>query len=614
MRALIAASLLAFLQTAHAAHNSHAGCFKGDGDVAALIGAINAANASGGGTVTLAPTCVYTFTSIDNHWYGPNALPPIQSAVVIVGQGAILQAAHVGDPSPSTGNAFRFFYVSGGMESPAGSLTLRNITLRGGYAKGGDSNYGGGGAGMGGAIFNQGELTLDAVTLVDNTAQGGNTSTSPTLGGGGGIGQDAQADGSGGGFGGSDLPNAFQPLSLGGRSSSAGGGGGGGFLAGDAGYNSIPGAVVGGNGGGLGALGGVGGYYNGYVSTTPNDGGSGGYAFGALGVDGAGGGFGEGGIGSSTYPGPGGGGGGGGIGGGGGLGAYAGAGGGGFGGGGGSGFYAGNGGFGGGAGTAGANTMYGGFGGGWGGGDTGPFCGGGGAGMGGAIFNHAGMVRMTNVTITDNAAHGGNEVFSRAVGAAGSGLGGAVFNLNGSVAIAFSTIARNSISANSPYYMNTPSDAAIYSVAYGNRIQDGGTSAASLLIANTIVYDTRNADNEVVNRAVDGLGHNIAELSFDGANVIRSYSNTSVFNGGPDSPLSGDPLLGPLSTSGPKGAPPTMPIPSGSPAYNAAGSCEALGGVWLSTDERGITRPQAELCDIGAYEFDGDYIFASGFD
>jgi hypothetical protein len=616
MRALVAASLLAFLPTTHAALSVHVGCSHGAGDAAALIAAVNAANALDGATISLAPHCVYSFTSANNHWYGPNALPAIQSRIVILGHGAVLQATHIGDPTPATVDAFRFFYVSGGMESPAGSLTLRGLTLRGGYAKGGDANYGGGGAGMGGAIFNQGELILDAVTLVANTAKGGNTTSGPPLGGGGGMGQDVQADGSGGGFGGIDLPNAFPRLSAGGDSSSAGGGGGGGFLGSDDGYDSIPGAVVGGNGGGIGALGGVGGYYTGYVSTTPNDGGNGGSAFGALGTNGAGGAFGEGGIGnSSTYPGPGGGGGGGGIGGGGGAGAYAGAGGGGFGGGGGSSFYAGNGGFGGGAGTAGANTMYGGFGGGWGGGDTGPFHGGGGAGMGGAIFNHAGIVTLSNVTMTANGAYGGNEVFDYyTVGAQGSGLGGAIFNLNGRIEISFSTIARNSISTKGIFYANAPADAAIYSLAYGNRIQDGSPSSAALVIANSIVYGTGNADHEVVNHSVDGLGQNTAALSFEGGNVIRSYRNSSVLVGTTDGLLTADPLVGPLSNTGPQGALPTMPIPLDSPAYNAAGSCDLPDGSPLLTDERGVARPQAGICDIGAYESDGDYVFASGFE
>jgi hypothetical protein len=130
MRLLVAASLFASLHTSHAAPSIQAGCSNGAGDVAALIAAIEGANASGGAIITLAQGCIYTFTGINNHWYGPNALPPIQSRVVIVGNSSVLQAVHIGDPTPTTANAFRLFYVSGGLESPAGSLVLQKVTLR----------------------------------------------------------------------------------------------------------------------------------------------------------------------------------------------------------------------------------------------------------------------------------------------------------------------------------------------------------------------------------------------------------------------------------------------------------------------------------------------------
>src|SRR5262249_22524630 len=113
-----------------------------------------------------------TLTAVDNYWYGPNALPPIASSITIVAFGNVttISAVHSGDPSPTTLNAFRFFYVSGGMELPAGALTLANVVLQNGYAKGGDTWVGGGGAGMGGAIFNQGALNLHNVALIGNTA------------------------------------------------------------------------------------------------------------------------------------------------------------------------------------------------------------------------------------------------------------------------------------------------------------------------------------------------------------------------------------------------------------------------------------------------------------
>ncbi len=296
-----------------------------------------------------------------------------------------------------------------------------------------------------------------------------------------------------------------------------------------------------------------------------------------------------------------------GIGGGGGAGAYGGAGGGGFGGGGGSGYFAGDGGFGAGGAVGGENTVHGGFGAGYGGSDVCCYVGGGGAGMGGAIFNHGGIVNLTNVTMTANSANGGTG------SAPGSGLGGAIFNLNGNVSISFSTIAQNAVSGtNGVYYNNGPGDAAIYSLAYGNRIQDSSASVAVLIIANSIVYGTGGASNEVVNNSIDGLNPNVAEMSFSGGNIVHSYSNTSFLHGSSTTPLTTDPKLGSLGTSEP--APATLPISGLSPAHDAATSCNDARGNVVTSDERGVARPQNGQCDIGAYEFDGDYIFANGFD
>jgi hypothetical protein len=140
----------------------------GPGDVVTLIADIGGANINGqsSNTINLSPG-VYDLTAIDNYWYGPNGLPPIESNLIIHGNGAVIER----DPGTKTPD-FRLFYVSGGMELSAGSLTMDNVTLQGGIAKGGDSGTGGGGMGAGGAIFNQGTLNLTDVTLMNNEAFG----------------------------------------------------------------------------------------------------------------------------------------------------------------------------------------------------------------------------------------------------------------------------------------------------------------------------------------------------------------------------------------------------------------------------------------------------------
>ncbi len=166
-----------------------------------LRDAINVANNTGGAnTIALASAATYQFTTADNNWYGSDALPPITSQITIQGNGATL----LRDSSlPQTAaGALRFFYVSGGLELPAGSLTLENLTLTGGLAEGGNSGLGGGGLGAGGAIFNQGTLLLDGVTLSANQAIGGSAGDISDVDGGGGMGQDSPGN-AGGGFGGS---------------------------------------------------------------------------------------------------------------------------------------------------------------------------------------------------------------------------------------------------------------------------------------------------------------------------------------------------------------------------------------------------------------------------
>ncbi len=531
-----------------------------------------------------------TLTTIDNYWYGPNALPPIASDITIVSPTGIvmLAASHVGDPAPTTANAFRFFYVSGGLagELPAGSLTLLNAILQGGYAKGGDSGDGGGGAGMGGAIFNQGNLALTNVSLIGNTALGGSVKTGFVLGGGG-MGQDAGASQDGGGFGGA-IGSGYGGAGGAANAALNGGSGGGGFITGSTGGTATSAPAP---GGGLGGLGGIG-----WDGPAAGDGGSGAIATSGGGAGGS-------------------------FGGGGGMGVAGGGGGGGVGGGGGG--YGGGGGFGGGAGWPQARGGFGGGGGepgGFGGGSSGSDGeSGGGAGMGGAIFNHTGTVSLVNVTASGNAARGGASMVSCNTPCQGSGLGAVLFNLNGAVTIDFSTLAGNVLaSTNALADPFGPEDGTVYSVAYGNKIQDGTPSSASLVIHNSIIHGTQ-ADaglhDDVVANVVNGVHTNTSSLVYSGKNFIQeSYTVDGVAQTG-SSPSTFDPLLGALSIyrASPR-ALPVLPIGLNSPAYNAAPSCLLADNATNAIDERNSTRPYAGLCDVGAYEFDGDYIFADGVD
>jgi hypothetical protein len=513
------------------------------GDTAGLISAINQADASGGGTIGLAAGSTYELTAADNNWYGPNALPPITAAITIVGNGATIERSTAPDTQP-----FRLFYVSGGLELPAGSLTLQDMTVQNGLARGGNGgNGGGGGLGAGGAIFNQGALTLSGLTLADNQAVGG-TGGSGFGGGGGGMGGDADSAGNGSGFGGNFPAGQFGGKGTPSLSGQAGGGGGG-FRVGDN-ASSPSGGGNGGFGGGLG------------------DGGDGGQS--SNGIGGAGGDFGFGGSFAS---------GGGGIGGGGG-GSISGAG--------------GNGGFGGGGGCGTGNVVGnpGGFGGGYGSGEGGD--GTGGDGLGGAIFNMgastlpgSGTLSSTDCTFTANTAQGGHG--GGAINP-GAGQGAAIFNLDGSVTLNDDTLAYNTVTGSSD-----SDGGAVYNLGRFSLIQTGGTCSANLTLNNNILSNTTGGHDLVSTVAPTDIAtitgsHNLVQTE-----PVSQFTHLAagVIT------LTGDPQLGTLQDNG--GLTHTIAPLSSSPAIGA-GDASVTG--LPANDQRGSGFPRVtnSRLDLGAFQ------------
>ncbi len=613
-----------------------------------LLDAITAAdNVQGPTTIVLQSLTNYVLSVVDNAWYGPDGLPPITSQVVIQGNGATIERPSP-DTTMGTDPAFRLIYVGVG-----GSLTLTDLTLSGGLAQGGAggegySAGGGGGAGLGGAIFNEGTLTLDSVTIDENEAIGGkggdslgNPGTNDSGGGGGGL-------GGAGGQGGQLNENGVYVK---------GGGGGGGFLT-DGGYGSpgggTGGAFLGGEGGGSlsidkfgeefvlggkstiggsGASGVFGGGGGGALLTdnaTSAAGAGAGHAAGLAGGNGGGapsaggGAFGGGGGGGSSnisiYTN----GGGGGVGGGGGgagddTGTYDGlhnyisqAGSGGFGGGGGGGggriyveSLGGDGGFGGGGGgfagsafDSNGDQIYGGGGSYFGGGQAAPginsggLGGGGGAGLGGAIFNQGGVVVISNSTLTANSALGGaagtgypNGQFGLpADGYPGAGMAGAIFNLNGKVTLVNDTVIGNTAPGPDSSFDDLP-----YVTASGGDVYNlaQGLDAGGSPYPATLTL-TNNIIGVLYN-AQTSAGP--ATVNAADPNIIETAKSPSpaTLIGNPSSYTA---VLGPLTANA--GGPATLPI-TDSPIeyflYKGVTTQQSTNGVNVPVvDERGYSR------------------------
>jgi hypothetical protein len=109
---------------------------------AALIAAITAANAAGGGTINLAPRCHYALTTPVS---GEDGLPPVTTRIAVNGNGATIDGT----------GAVRVFEVDG----PGGNLSLFNVRITGGSA-----DIGGGIENVGGTV------TLTFSTVTGNTA------------------------------------------------------------------------------------------------------------------------------------------------------------------------------------------------------------------------------------------------------------------------------------------------------------------------------------------------------------------------------------------------------------------------------------------------------------
>jgi hypothetical protein len=136
-----------------------------------LIADINAANAAAGpNTITLAAGAAFVLSAVDNTTLGATGLPVIAANdnLTIAGNGDTLERS-----TASGTPAFRLLEVAAG-----GALALNNLTLQGGWSST-DS-----GSGLGGAILNQGALTLNGVTVQNNTAQASDFTFSDCAGGG----------------------------------------------------------------------------------------------------------------------------------------------------------------------------------------------------------------------------------------------------------------------------------------------------------------------------------------------------------------------------------------------------------------------------------------------
>jgi hypothetical protein len=211
--------------------------------------------------------------------------------------------------------------------------------------------------------------------------------------------------------------------------------------------------------------------------------------------------------------------------------------------------------------------------------------------MGASTVAGSGVVRITNSTLTGNTAQGGGAP-DLADTYGGSGYGGALFNLDGAVTLNDDTLAGNTVFGASGA---NAAGGAVYSLAFGNVIQTGAATSATLVFNNNILSNTAGG-TDLAADAIDGNGTNTAAITGSSNLVMTTnLSHTSLAAG--VITVVADPQLDPLQQT--DGLTPTMRLPPSSPAYGA-GNPHVPG--LPTTDQRGLARVVNGRLDLGAFE------------
>jgi uncharacterized repeat protein (TIGR01451 family) len=180
------------------------------------------------------------------------------------------------------------------------------------------------------------------------------------------------------------------------------------------------------------------------------------------------------------------------------------------------------------------------------------------------------VVTITNSTVSGNSANSPG-------GGGTSRAGGGVINEGGTPTVTSSTVSGNS--ASEP-------DGGLLSAVGGVGDVFGGT----LAVANSLIAGQSGGSNCFGLDPSADAGYNLD----DGTSCGFSSANNSLSNT--------DPMLDPAGLSDNGGPTRTIALEPGSPAIDALPSDVNGCGTTITTDQRGVSRPQGSGCEIGAFE------------
>ena len=238
------------------------------------------------------------------------------------------------------------------------------------------------------------------------------------------------------------------------------------------------------------------------------------------------------------------------------------------------------------------------------------------AGSGGVISNIGPTLSITGSSFINNSATGtdsepGDRILERALAA---GAGGSVFNL-GAVSIADSSFIDNSAGFGGAIF-SLADLKIVNSTLAGNSAENGGGIYINFLFpssaAMTHLTIVNNSASEGGGIAVvfeeyeatrANLHNNLIVGNIGGdclAETLSSSAGNLIEDGSCNPAISDDPKLGTL-VEPEDGSPAYFPLLPGSPAIDAADP-----DYCTAADQTGTSRPQGVACDIGALEFQGE--------
>jgi fibronectin-binding autotransporter adhesin len=209
------------------------------------------------------------------------------------------------------------------------------------------------------------------------------------------------------------------------------------------------------------------------------------------------------------------------------------------------------------------------------------------AAYGGGINNSAGRLTVTNSTFSGNSASVG---------------GGLLNDGGGMVTVTNSTFSGNFGNNGGGIYSGATATVtnSTFSGNNGTAIESGGTAT----VKNTLLANSEQGPAPIP------VGNCNGTFISDGYNLSDDASCSSFFTAAGDlnnTPAGLDP--GGLKNNG--GPTQTIAILPSSPAFNAiplspTNYCTDMAGNPVTTDQRGVSRPQVSACSIGAFEYSSD--------